>query len=53
MNAGEAPATIDFSRYGERTGGFTKGVDVLTGQQYPLEQKAEIPGRTTWVLELK
>jgi hypothetical protein len=53
MNTGEAPVTVDFSRYTERTAGFTSGVDVLTGRQYPLGQKAEIPGRTMWVLELR
>jgi glycosidase len=53
MNTGELPATLDFTRYGQRTGGFTKGVDVLTGRQYPLDQKTSIPGRTMWVLELR
>jgi glycosidase len=53
MNTGEMPATLDFSRYNERTAGFTTSVDVLTGRQYPLSQKAEIPGRTMWVLELQ
>jgi len=53
MNSGEMPVTLDFSRYGQRTGGFTKGVDVLTGQQYSLDQKTSMPGRTMWVLELR
>jgi neopullulanase len=52
MNTGEQPAAIDFSRYNERTTGFTRGVDVLTGRQYPLGEKTAIPGRTMWVLEL-
>jgi hypothetical protein len=53
MNTGEAPVVVDFSRYSERTAGFATGVDVLTGRQYPLGQKAVIPGRTMWVLELR
>ncbi len=53
MNTGLQPAAIDFSHYSQRTGGFTKGVDVVTGQTYPLGTKAMIPGRTMWVLELQ
>ena len=53
MNTGMKPADVDFSRYSQRTAGFTEGVDVVTGQHYPLGQKAEIPGRTMWVLELR
>jgi len=52
MNTGMKPADVDFSHYSQRTAGFTEGVDVVTGQHYPLGQKAEIPGRTMWVLEL-
>jgi glycosidase len=53
MNTGMKPADIDFSRYSQRTAGFTDAVDIVTGQKYPLAQKAEIPGRTMWVLELR
>ena len=53
MNTGMKPADVDFSRYIQRTAGFTEGVDVVTGQHYPLGQTAEIPGRTMWVLELR
>jgi glycosidase len=53
MNPGNKPRRIDFSRFSERTAGFTRGVDIPTGQSYPLDQSAEIPGRTMWVLELK
>jgi glycosidase len=53
MNTGQRPAVVNFSRYGERTGGFTRGVDVVTGKEYPLGEKAEISGRTMWVLELQ
>jgi glycosidase len=53
MNTGERPAAVNFGRFSERTAGFTKGVDVVTGREYPLGEKAEIPGRTMWVLELR
>ncbi len=48
MNTGNAPVAVDFGRFGERTAGFTTGVDVVTGQRYPLAQAATIPGRTMW-----
>jgi len=53
MNTGNASIKLDFSRYAQRTGGFTEGVDVLTGQRHPLGQQEELPGRTMWVLELQ
>ena len=52
MNTGMKPADVDFNHYSQRTAGFTEGIDVVTGRHYPLGQKAEIPGRTMWVLEL-
>jgi glycosidase len=52
MNTGNAPVSVDFSRFSERTGHFTQGVDVLTGERHPLTQTASLPGRTMWVLEL-
>jgi len=53
MNTGNAAVTVDFGRFGERTMGFTQGVDVVTGERYPLGHSATIPGRTMWVLELQ
>lgn len=53
MNTGNAAVTVDFSRFAERTAGFSSGVDVLTGERHPLDQPAILPGRTMWVLELK
>jgi len=53
MNTGMQPAELDFSRYSQRTSGFTRGVDAMTGQTYPLGTTTIIPGRTMWVLELK
>jgi hypothetical protein len=53
MNTGNAPVTVDFGRFSERTKGFGQGVDVLTGENHVLEQVATLPGRTMWILELK
>jgi len=53
MNTGNKAMTVDFSRFRERTGGFNTGVDVVTGERYPLGRPASIPGRTMWVLELQ
>jgi glycosidase len=53
MNPGNKPHRIDFSHYSERTAGFTRGVDIPTGQSYSLDQPVEIPARTMWVMELK
>lgn len=52
MNTGNAPITVDFSRFNERTAGFTTGVDVLSGERHSLDQPASLPGRSMWVLEL-
>jgi hypothetical protein len=53
MNTGNKAVDLDFSRFSERTAGFSKGVDVLTGEQHTLSQAVSIPGRTMWVLELQ
>jgi glycosidase len=53
MNPGNKTHKIDFSHYSERTAGFTRGVDIPTGQTYSLDQPIEIPARTMWVMELR
>jgi glycosidase len=53
MNTSEQPHKIDFSHYSERTTGFTRGVDIPTGQTYDLGKATEIPARTMWVLDLQ
>jgi glycosidase len=53
MNTGNAPVPLDFGRFGQRTKGFSRGVDVLTGESHSLSQPAQLPGRTMWVLELQ
>ncbi|HEV2353911.1 MAG TPA: alpha-amylase family glycosyl hydrolase, partial [Puia sp.] len=53
MNNTTKPLKLDFSRFTERTAGFTRAVDVLDGGSHALDQPAEIPARTMWVLELQ
>jgi glycosidase len=52
MNTGNVPAPIDFGRFSERTKGFTRGINILTGEKQSLSQPAQLPGRTMWILEL-
>ena len=53
MNTGNEPVRVDFSKYSERTKGFTMGVDVEKGLRFDLGVPMNIPGRTMWVLELQ
>jgi hypothetical protein len=53
MNTADGAATIDFSRYDERTAGFTRAVDILSGRSYALTEKLQIPSMQMWILELK
>jgi glycosidase len=53
MNTSNRPVKIDFGRFTERTQLFKTATDILGGQSYPLDQPAEIPARTMWVMELR
>ncbi|HTR30965.1 MAG TPA: alpha-amylase family glycosyl hydrolase [Puia sp.] len=53
MNTGTRPRQIDFSHYSERVAGFTRGIDIPSGQRFSLDRPAVIPARKMWVLELK
>ncbi len=69
MNTGEGTATIDFTRYAERTARFTRAVDILSGTEYTIpgglsgageKRTAGIPipapviaPMQMWILELK
>jgi glycosidase len=52
MNTANEAVAVDFGRFRERTGGYTAGVNVVTGERIPLDRPAALPGRTMWVLEL-
>jgi len=53
MNSGDAIAAADFSKWSERTKGFTKGTDIINGQSLDISTIQQIPGKTMWILELK
>jgi len=54
MNTAESEMIVDFSRFRERTKGFSIGKDVCgTEAIYQLNTPAKIPGTTMWVLELQ
>ena len=53
MNTGEAPASLDAGRYGERTTGFARAVDVVSGKTMALKETLSVPPMEMWVMELK
>ena len=52
MNTSRDKRQIDFNAYKERTGGFTKGTNVISGEIINMTNTAEINGMEMWVLEL-
>jgi len=53
MNTDKKERQVDFTKYGERTTGFTKAQNVLSGELINASDKATIPAMRMWVLELK
>lgn len=53
MNTSDQPRQIDFSRYNERTQGFTKARSVTDSDTYQLNNNTTIPGNRMWILELQ
>jgi neopullulanase len=53
MNTDSTAKTVDFSKYGERTKGFDRAIEVTGNQIFSIKNAAEIPSRTMWVLELR
>lgn len=52
MNTSDSPKEIDFTKYAERTTGFTKATSVISNDAFNTAEKTTIPGTTMWVLEL-
>lgn len=52
MNTSDKEMSIDFSKYTERTGGFTKGTDVLNNETLSLDKKYALPPTRMKVFEL-
>jgi len=53
MNISDKEKEIDFSKYAERTAGFTTATNVITNSVHKLSDKVSIPSKQLWVLELK
>jgi glycosidase len=53
MNTDSLPKLVDFSKYAERTDGFSKAIDVLSDSVYAIHEKMQIPGMHMFVLDLK
>jgi glycosidase len=53
MNTSPSPKEIEFSKYAERTGGFSKALNIQNGDILDTHLKTAIPGKTMWVLDLK
>ncbi len=51
-NSNPVASELKTKRFSERTSGFTKGINLITGKEIPLES-IDIPSHTTLVLELK
>ncbi|MDB5125067.1 MAG: alpha-amylase [Mucilaginibacter sp.] len=52
MNTAKTESTVDFSKYAERTTGFTKAKNVISGEMLEASGKIAIPAMRMWVLEL-
>lgn len=52
MNTSQEKRKVVFSDYKERTGGFTKALNVITGETINATESAEIGPMEMWVLEL-
>lgn len=52
MNTSETEKKVDFSKYAERSAGFTKATSVVSSDKFNTGEVATIPGMSMWVLEL-
>ena len=53
VNTNDAAKDIDFSKYTERTKGFTKANNIVSNTEVSITEISSIPAKTIWVLELK
>jgi glycosidase len=53
MNTDKKEHQIDFTKYAERTAGFTMASNVINGESLDTSVKPTIPAMQMWVLELK
>jgi hypothetical protein len=53
MNVSKENRTIHFDNYSERTSGFSKAADVISGNSINIAEAAEIKAGEMWILEMK
>jgi glycosidase len=53
MNSNEEAQSLAVDRFKERMNGFVNAVNVVSGEQVNAQEPIKIPGKTTWILELK
>ena len=53
MNTSEKAQTVDFTKYSERTKGFTTSTNVVDGSLIAFNKPATIKPHTMWVLALQ
>jgi len=53
MNTAGEEKIVSLSRFEERTSGFTKGKNIVTGEELQLSGSWKIPAKTIWILELR
>jgi glycosidase len=53
MNTDHSTRQIDFTKYAERTAGFIKATNIITGDSYDVSNQLMIPPNEMWLLELK
>jgi len=52
-NGDEQEKELKTDRFTERTTGFNKGANVVTGEKFDLHKNIKVPGKTTLVIELE
>jgi hypothetical protein len=53
LNGGDEDHLLDMVRYGDVTGPYTRGVDVITGQELDVKSRINVPARGVFVMDLK
>lgn len=53
MNTSNSAKQVDFTKYDERTAGFTKALNVVSDERIELSTTPTIPAMNMWVLELQ
>jgi len=53
LNGNETESEFDLSRFKEGFGNYSSGVNLITGFNQNLSGKIKMPGKTSWIFELK